>query len=244
MNNNDLELKLLYGAPIDLEHVGTIHNPSLRDIVTMGESLYNQYLSAILFHKSHIEGLNLEEAYTSFQILFNYCYHNEDFRDITLKAIQFFFKENAHLGHDDTDVFFYFGDISESRRINESNFDLIQDIIKKMNYIKTSKETDYNPANSKAQQMIDLIMNNKKNKPKPKETMNLHSIISGLAWKSNSHHLFNIFDLTIYQLYQGFSTMENIDHYYHTLVGIYSGNVNGKDINFAQLHWAKKSEND
>ncbi|MCR8641544.1 hypothetical protein NV379_02640 [Paenibacillus sp. N1-5-1-14] len=239
MNETDLELKLLYGCPIPIEGVGMMLPPKLADIIKLGETNYNQFLSTLLFDKDNIDLASEAAEYNNLQILCSYCYHHEDFRTITLQAIEFFFKEKAHLGYDESNVFFYFGSELENRKIDNEKLDLIQFVLKKMNFFKTSKEPEYNPANSKAKQMIDLIMKNKKNKPKPKETMNLHSIISGMAWKSNNVNIINVFDLTIYQLYQGFRVMENIDNYEHTLTGIYSGNVNSKEINFSQLHWAK-----
>lgn len=243
MNNNDLELKLLAGSPIEIHGVGTIYPPTIRDIVNIGESQYNKLLSTLLFDKENIENLHDHIELNNFQILFSYCYHQEDFKEITLKAIEFFFREKAQLGFNDSNVFFYFGHEKENRKIDSSNLDQIQFVLKKMSFIKTNKEPEYNPANSKAKQMIELIMKNKKNKPLTKEIMNLHSVTSGMAWKSKNINIFNVFDLTVYQLYQGFRVTENIDNYHYTLTGVYSGNVSSKEINFTQIHWAKILDN-
>lgn len=235
MNEKDLNLMLLMGTPIPIDGGLSLHVPKLRDIITMGESRFNECLSGLLFDKSNIDGLN-DDRLTNFEVLFAYCFHNAEFKNIIFNGLKLIFKEEAQMGDDGSNVFFYFDD---SRKIDLSNFDVIQRVLKKANHIKVDKEPEFNPANSRAAQMIELIKKGKKNKPKPKETMNLHSIISGMAWKSNAVNIFNIFDLTIYQLYNGFYTTENIDNYHHTLSGVYAGTVDGKEIKFDQIHWAK-----
>lgn len=223
------------GEPILVSDGLHLHVPKLREIIAMSESKYNELLSALLFDKGNIDGLD-DDRLTSFEVLFAYCFHNVEFKNIIFNALKLIFKEEAQMGDDGSNVFFYFDD---SKKIDNSNFDFIQEVLKRANYIKVDNEPEFNPANSKAAQMIELIKKGKKSKPRPKETMNLHSIISGLAWKAKDVNIFSIFDLTIYQLYNGFYTTENIDNYHHTLQGIYAGTVDGKDIKFDQIHWAK-----
>lgn len=236
LNEQDLQLKLLMGTPVDVGNGLLLHIPKLKEIISLGESKYSQYLLACLFDKNHTDELKGSEL-SSLEILFGYCFHNEEFRQVTLDAWKFLFQSEASMGNDETNVFFYFEQLD--KRIDKENFTYIQQIIRKANYIKADKEAEYRPANSRAAQMIERIKNGRKHRPKSRETMNLYSMISGLAWKSNTISLVTIFELTIYQLYNGFYTIENIDNYHHILSGIYAGTVDGKQIRFDQIHWAK-----
>ncbi|RAV12176.1 hypothetical protein [Paenibacillus contaminans] len=239
MDFKDIDLQLLAGMPIELEGIGYLHIPTLKEIISIGESRYSRFLSAMLLDKHNIEGMS-DSKLTNFEMMYSYCYHNDEFRTILFDAFGFFFKQKTQMGHSGPHVFFYLGDESEKRVIDQSAMERIRDILRRANFIKAQKAAgEYAPANSKAQQMIDLIKRNRRNRPQAQETMNLHSMISGLAWKSSALNLFTIFDLTVYQLYQGFRAVENIDNYNHTLTGIYAGTVDGKEINFAQIHWAK-----
>lgn len=240
MTDKDLELKLLAGIPIEIVNVGYLYVPTMLEIAKLGDSVYNQYLSALLFNKSSIEEIKGEEI-DEFDLLFTVCYQNVEFGNIFFDAIKFYFKEEIQLGSDDSGFFFYFE--NNNRRIDKSNFAEIQRIIKKANYIKVDKTPEYKAGNSKAQEMIDLIEKNKKNKPQKKETMNLNSITSGLAWKSNGINIREIFELTIFQIYNGFFTTENIDNYSHTFTGIYTGNIKSEGIDFEKIHWAKVLDN-
>jgi len=236
VNESHLELKLLTGKPLEIEGAGNLYIPSLHEIIDIGESQYNLYLSALLFNKANLDGLETDEL-ENFDLWFAICYRDADFRKICYAALKFFFKADAHMGSDDEGVFIYFND--RSQRIDKQNYDEIQSIIRKANYIKTQSEPEFAAANSKAQEMINLILRNKKNKPKTADTMNLHSMISGLAWKNNGMTMPQILELTIYQLYNGFFVTENIDHYQHTFAGIYAGTVDSKEINVSKIHWAR-----
>jgi hypothetical protein len=242
MNWNDIELKLLAGMPIEIEGVGKLYSPTLKEYIKIGESLHNQYLSALLFDKKNIEGVEKDDIST-FELLCVYCYHNQEFKDMFFKALKLVFKEEARMFADEQSVFFYFGELMDMRRITESNFGQIQEIVRKANWIKpAAEEEELDFANEEARKMHEEIERIKA-KIKTKEKMNLHSIISGLSWKDNGVNIFNIFDLTIYQIYQGFFQTEQIDSYHFTLTGIYQGTVDGKNIKMPNIHWAKIIDN-
>ncbi|GFN32599.1 hypothetical protein [Paenibacillus xylaniclasticus] len=242
MDMDNIELRLLIGEPVPLEGVGEIHSPLVKDIVRLGQSTYNEYLSYILVDKDKISVQEDErDTLTTFNVILSLCIHDPHFHRIYFNALKFFFKEEVFLGHNDKEYFFYLGDYSDCRYITKDNIEIMQAIIRIANQvkIKDEKEEQYNPANEEAARIIAEMLERRKKKPKPKPTTNLHSIISGLACKSNNISYFNVGDLTIYQLYDNFHRLEVIENYHYTLVGIYSGNVNGKEINFNKIHWTK-----
>lgn len=124
--------------------------------------------------------------------------------------------------------------------LNFKNFDNFQLILKTVHHLKTNNKPEFNPKDSRAQAMIDLILKQRKQQPTPKEKMTLVSIVSGLSWKSNGVSIKEILDLNIYQIYNGFFTTNNIDNYHHTLSAIYAGTIDSKNIKMADMHWANK----
>lgn len=108
------------------------------------------------------------------------------------------------------------------------------------NKVEYGKEDEYHAGNSKAKEMMDKIRKGKASKPKKKPVIDFHSIISGLSWRTTGGvNLFNIFDLTIYQFYDGYYRLENIDHYNSILTGIYTGNIDAKNIKMQDINWAR-----
>jgi len=237
MNMNDIELKLLAGIPIEVDRLGEIHIPTVREIIKIDESKYSQYLSSVLINKESLDE-KLDDNTSDFDVLFALCFHHEDFKEIVFNSFEIFLKEKPLMNGDGDNMFFEFKD---GKRLDKNNHLYFKNIIKMSHFIKeTTEEELYKPANSKAKEMIETMLRYKKNKPKPKEEMNLHSIISGLSWRPNGINVINIFDLTIYQIYNGFFTTENIDNYNHTLTAIYTGNMDSKEIKMSKVHWAKK----
>ncbi len=239
MNDHDLDLQLLEGSPIHIDDVGFFYVPSLREIAKINYSVYSQYVSLMLFDKKNVEGFQDKEV-DNFELIMIFCYQDANFQNNFFKALDFFLKNNFSIFSNEHEIFLY--STENTSRITKNSFEKIQSIVKKINFIKDS-EVEYKPANSKAQEMIDFIKRVKKNKPTPKEKINLKSIISGLSWKSNGINIKDIFDITIYQLYDGFFSTENIDNYYHTFTGIYSGNIDAKKLDMSNFHWAKIIDN-
>ena len=238
---NDLELKLLSGETVEVQDVGVLHFPTAREIIKMGKSRYDQLVAALLFDKVHhsnlkdLNGSNLE-------FLLVYCFHHpeDDLSKDFIASLEYHFKEKVSISAEDG--LFYLGDYQEKRFIDEDSFEFIRDVIRRANHIQSTDGDDedgYNPANEIAAEFIKELEEKKKRRPKPKETINLHSIISGLAWKENGMNLKDIFDLTLYQIYAGFATTENIDNYRYTMSGIYAGTVDGKKIKPEKIHWAR-----
>ncbi|MWV44970.1 hypothetical protein GRF59_15210 [Paenibacillus sp. HJL G12] len=236
MNHEDLKLKLLSNSPIYLSGAGIINIPSVRTIIDIGLNEYNIRLSHLLIDKSYLK--ESIDNISNFDIFFANCYHNTSFRSNSFDLLRLYFATECSLEQDDYSISITIGD---KGHLDHSNFDEFQEMISTAHNIRPSNEAEFKPGNSKAQEMVDMILKNRKKQPKPKEKMDLHSIISGLAWKSNGLNILNVFDLSIYQIYNGLQVTDNIDNYHHTLNGIYAGTIETKNIKISDLHWANKS---
>ena len=245
--DNDINLRLLAGMTIDINNLGVLTPLKLKEITNIGESNYNELLSVLLIDKSNIEGLNDQEI-CNLELLMVYSYQNIEFREKVLKSLKLFlgnefFMSNEGLFYcrklisDNYGLFVY-----KNLVLDKDPFDDFQYVLKKANHIENKKEDEIIPGNERARKFMEKLKLSKQNIKKP-ETMNLHSIISGIAWKSNNINIINIFDLTIYQLYDAYHRLENIDNYHYTLSGIYAGTVDSENINLSKITWTKIIKN-
>lgn len=230
VDDNDLELRLLAAMPIEIENLGIVPPLKLREIITLGEHSYNELLSVLLIDKSNIEGLK-DQDISNLELLMVFSHQDLQFKEKALEALKLFLNNEFFVSNEG--LFFCKDLILDKEPFNEFQY-----ILKKMNHIEIKKEDEYKPGNERAKKFMEKLKLSKQNIKKP-EIINLHSIISGVAWKSNNTNIINIFDLTIYQLYDAYHRLENIDNYHYTLSGLYAGTVDGKNINLSNITWSK-----
>lgn len=242
--NEDLKLKLLAGLPIKVSNIGKIKQYKLKEIIDYGYSKYNYNLGLIINVKDLVDDKEVDlSKINDFELSLLIAYYNQSFKKDFINALSYFFNEPVFFHKDG---FYYLGNINERRFILDKNFEDIQDVIKHINCIKIEKEPSYNPANEYARKLIEQIKKNKEKMPKKRNVnsnVDLHSMISGLSWKSYSVNIINIWDLTIYQLYDAMSRMEVVDYYEGILRGLFAGTIDGKKINLTKINWAKIIKN-
>lgn len=106
--------------------------------------------------------------------------------------------------------------------INRENFDEIVKVLKEQNNPSISseeKDEDYNPSDELAKSIAEKLKRGKEiaNKSKSIESggdgVTILDIISAVTAMSNSVNKLNIWDYTIYQLYDEFARLNKIDNY-------------------------------
>lgn len=240
----DIKLKLLAGLPINVDGVGKLYPLTLRDIAEIGEKTYNSYLNVLCFD---IEDLDISdeikniEGITTFDIIMSNCIQNKEFKSTVIDSLSLFFREDVNFSLEkinESDFYLlHIGDLKDQRIIHRENFESIKDILKQQNNISKAKEEEYNPANETARKLIEKIKKNKQNAPKPKNNIDLHSIISGVAWKSHIG-INNVWDLVICQLYDAYYRLDIVDNYEKTLYGVYAGTIDAKKTDFKKINWS------
>ena len=111
--------------------------------------------------------------------------------------------------------------IDDKYVIDRDNFDDVVSMIQAQNNPEKSSvdKDDYNPANELAQSIAEKLKKGKEivEKSKALETdgdgLTIPDIISAVSAMSNSINKLNIWDLTIYQLYDEFARLTKIDNY-------------------------------
>ncbi|ASA22755.1 hypothetical protein [Paenibacillus donghaensis] len=230
----DIELKLLLGKPILVDGI-FVHSPLLKTVIFHGYESYNHALSSLLFDKNRFPDLkDLEQSNTDLMI---YFFQKDDvFRESLKLGSRIIFGKDIVLDVVENERYFRIG----KQFVSENTINSIQKVVRFANKVPDkTEEEEFNPANSKAEEFIKKIMGDRAKKPKKKPINNLHSLISGLAWKSNNLSILDIEKLTIYQFYDGYYRLENIDHYNNIMMGIYSGNIDSTKIKIQENTWTK-----
>lgn len=145
---------------------------------------------------------------------------SNDMQELVLKSFNLLFHtENVIIDGellDDMSVV-----IDEKYVINRDNFDDVVNMIQLQNNPEksVSDEDEYNPANELAKSIAEKLKRSKEIVEKSKalesdgDGLTIPDIISAVSAMSNSLNKLNIWDLTIYQLYDEFARLTKIDNY-------------------------------
>lgn len=120
----------------------------------------------------------------------------------------------------------------------EDIFHIIQET-----YCVTKESNKYEDIKTKTQEGEDLLKEfmleeEKINKNKT-PSITLKSIIKGVSSRPSNYNLFNIWDLTIYQLMETFYTLNMYDNYNYSMTSVYQGIMDSK--NLSKLNWASEN---
>jgi len=229
------ELKLLKGSSFFVNEI-EIKPLTLKEIVDIGYMKYQQYLNVYILDLEDIL-LDIPEEFNEIKI-FDLLLNSgiDDLLENLLSSIYFFFKpKNIKVIENEI--------ILDDNIINRDNWDSICEIIKIQNCVKKAEKEEYNPANEKAREIIEKIKALKKSIPQ-RESITLASMISGIAWKSHNINIINIWDITMYQLYDALNRLNLIDDYNFTLSGLYAGTIDGTKIDMKKINWMKIIKNE
>lgn len=236
MTEDDIRLKLLANVPIHIDGIGDFQLPSVREVIRMNESTYQQYLSWILFSKDHLQSPSEDiNEYTDMEVFVTLIFHDVSFREGVFSAFKTFLNSEPQMLENGV---IYFNELNDDSVLTEEKWEYIKKLIRIGNYIEDKKE-EYDFANDKVRSFWEKKKQKKRElaaKVKKEEVINLHSIISAVGWKANS--FFNVLNLTIYTLYDAYYRLGLIDNYNHTMTGIYTGNVDGSKIKLPEINWA------
>ena len=236
MADNDLELKLTRGSPIKIENVGILYPLTLGEISDIGEMKYNKYIFSTNLKKENF-GLENEEI-TPFELTFIYCRQDESFKEMFLDALSYFFREKVYY-HENG--FFYLGTLEENKFIGINEFDEILRVVKKQNFINDKEKVEeFNqPTSEKARELIEKLkyFRQKVKEKNQEKGLDLSDIISIVAAHSGNINIFNVWDLTVFQLYTLYIRLMMKENF-----GLeYSKYIQGEDPKNLKLdHWASK----
>ncbi|WP_405169298.1 hypothetical protein [Paenibacillus sp. FSL H3-0286] len=230
--DESIELKFLHGLPVELYGLN-ISSPIIKEIIKVGYSSYNKALSSLLLDKNNIAELkNLDQS--NLELIIYFFERDPSFKEAFSLGIKLMFDESVSASLNEYSISLQIGEVN----ITEEMLFSIQQVVKFANKVSDkTEEEEFNPANSKAEEFIRKIMGDRAKKPQKKPVSNFHSLVSSLAWKHDLRILEG--NLSIYQFYDGYYRLENINHYNNIMTGIYSGNIDSTKIKIQENNWVK-----
>lgn len=237
-------MNYLRGEDYKLNQSITMKHPTLQDIIDYGEEKYNNAINLFCM-KPYDLMVELDDVGMDFRKL-------SDF-DLFLKLI--------HLPMYQEAIEFFIGICKFEVLINEENgeiylFDPFLEIKidryiygKMREYVSTlhfrSDKREFNVGNDIAVQFLMEEERTKRkrqaNKPKKEFDSYLADLISFFCWNNTSgYNIQNVWSLKVYQFYDGLHRLYKTDNYKNTMLGIYTGNVDGSKINMEEISWSGK----
>lgn len=209
---------LISGDSIPVNGVGHFRSPKLWQLMPtkgIGTWVYNFYLNILSWDKEDVlkfisgigmstKALETREELTTFDIIVLVG----NLKELLREAMAFFMDEN--LEWDEASYTFIAYSREETQKavgyINRDNFDDVKDMMLQVNYIgigDQAKPTKFSSA--KAKELWELAQKHLKETKHPKDKrMELGNIISKLCAVNCGYTLLNIYDLTVFQLYDQF----------------------------------------
>lgn len=219
---------LISPLPLDIVGVGRIKSPKLIEVADISYYDYAQYVSYLrMTPDDYIDTFKIEdsdiELYTKFDIIL----YDPNFRNMIKNALNFFFIENFEW-FDEYQSFLCTEEIvmenGESELlakgiINSKNYFDVLDIILQRVHITPDKTEVTDITKIKNKRGLKIYKRMQQVKRKFKKTsggnpdLSLPNIISSVAVRSLSLNWINIWDITIYQLFNEFERLQIIDQY-------------------------------
>ncbi len=200
---NISELSLLSGSPIRISSTCVVRQPILREIANKGYDVYKSYLGIMMTEKETLfNGLGLPmdesiEACTIYDIIGIV----PELREALIEALSFFIC----------------GDISwngtsflvDHSEVSADELDDAKAVIMKISYIEKDAESQHVFSSEKARRIWEKCQKGKealRKANKSNDDLELPNLIGALAASKNgNYNILNIWDLTVYQLYDQFA---------------------------------------
>lgn len=240
---------LLSPDPIQIQQVGGILSPTLRSISKIGINTYQYYLTILLMDlKTYFTMIQQEEQFellsdeeTSQMNVFDLLTMDNKSAELLQNVLNFFIAENVVWSEKNNAFLIYEGE-NVIGAITKKIYPQICDLICQRNCIKSNQEEDLSKVKSKkALEIMKKLQKGRAEKAKATKTdknMELGNIISAVANKSQSLNIINIWELTVYQVWDCFSRLSN-----NSIYDIQSMSVaawGNKDNYFDATTWFKR----
>jgi hypothetical protein len=209
---------LISGDSIPVDGVGHLKSPLLQRLKPtkgIGTWAYNLYVNALVWDKADFLKFARTTSGRSFKKLDNEKLTTFDtmtlidfMRELLRKAMAFFMEENLFW---DTDKRCFISKTDDEQimgYINRDNFEEVRDMMLQLNYIGIGKDAKPLRHSTKEAEALweraQQYLKAESAKTTQDKTMSIGNIISKLCAVSTSYNLLNIYDLTIFQLYDQF----------------------------------------
>lgn len=238
----DLRIKLLSGEPIFVEGAGYLKPLRLRDIARSGYSTYLMHLNVLTASLKDLTGKDDigdgDLQLSTFDLLLG----SEDLALQFVEAVKYFFGvEYAQYFPEFHNIVFGDG----NKFINRETYLKVKEVLEYQNYLTdpNMKRKQFTPKDERARLLMEhrertrAIVN--KIKGATSDQPDFVDIISSVSTRSNTVGKHDVWELTIYELYDEFSRLRMIDDFEISIKAQMAGASN-IDIK----HWSSKVNNE
>mgnify|MGYP000945135383 CR=1 FL=1 len=213
------ELDLLSASPIVIPDVCTVHPIFLFEFKGKGASErymeYRQCLSLIsmtaddtiqAFKKAGIDPSQFGSSLSQFELLMIIPI----FRELLIGSLSYFIEEKVMWDNTRLALICQDNNGDYVGEISSDTYPLVRRVILESNYIEVEKDaSELKFSNSKAKSIFEKLRAGKQRKASASRSSapSISDMISAVCIRSNGYTLFNIWDLSIYQLYDQFSRL-------------------------------------
>lgn len=222
-----------------------IHHPTLNEIDEFGEKNY-MFAMSIFASTSYDYMVELDDMNIDFVDISNYDLFLSLYSTDEAKYACSIFLKNYNFQHmyntitEETVLY----DEESGILIDRLIYEEISTFIKRINMIPLNPPHDINNLRDKPflKNMILEDMRAKKERAKYRNNIQKQSELSNnirfIVWNNTvGYNYNNIWDLKIYHLYEGIISLQKTDNYKNTMLGLYTGNVDGKKVNLESISW-------
>ncbi|MDE7360254.1 MAG: hypothetical protein K2N39_12690, partial [Lachnospiraceae bacterium] len=216
--------ELLSPDPVQVPSVGGVKSPTLREISSLGLRTYRHYLAILSLDLASY--LSMTDTAGLYSLLSDEEKAKMTLFDLLLSSppscaliqnMLDFFMEGAVTYSESQHAFLICNDNGQNGMITRENYLTVCDLIGQRNYLKRRRDEDLSKVKSKkALEIMKKLQKGRAEKEKLAKTdknMELGNIISAVANRSQSLHILNIWDLTVYQLWDCFARLSGNNLY-------------------------------
>lgn len=242
--------ELLSPEPIYMPNIGGIISPKLRDISLLGYSTYQTYVSILLMDiEKYLAIIGCSKKYDllsdeekSSLNLFELLIKDKQFSVLLKNLLNFFISEKVTYSPE-SNAFIVKCNDDVIGIITKETYPQLCDLICQRICIKSDQKEDLSKVKSKkALEIMKKIQKGRKEQSKNAKTadknMELGNILSAVANKSHSLNIINIWDLTVFQLWDCFSRLSNNNIY--DIQSMSVATWGNKDNHFDATAWFKR----
>lgn len=227
-NAMDIQMKLMAGMPVMAGGI-PIKPQTLRYVTDIGFSVFQGSVNTLMITMDDIlesisdpETRMVIKASRDMYKVFDMIVMSDGMREVVIESLKIVLNTQSVKDSFNNEIGMHDIIVEDKYVINRDNYDEIVRIIELQNNPSGSShsdEDDYKPADDLASSVAEKLKKSKEIVEKSKamnsegEGLTLIDIISAVSAMSNSINKINIWDLTIYQLYDEFARLMKIDNY-------------------------------
>lgn len=220
MNLTDDEiLKFQKGSPVFIDDICAIYSPKLSEIIDIGYSKFEQYLSVITLKKPlDVKDRELEQLLdklTDFQYMLLLIYSDKEMNQILKEAFMFFTHESVTFSLEPAQI--VIGPLEEKHLLSEDKFYDFQKIVKHMCFLEQDAEEIVINSND-SPQVVRLKKQMMKNREKlrkakakkaaqEKTNLSFSDLIGSLTLNHCNLNMENVWNITYYAFHDQLKRM-------------------------------------